>query len=135
MVTLVIGLPGSGKTTWVRTHLGDGLAYDLDRIAEAFCLRRDGEGGSPAARRLANTLALGFAQLAPRYAADVYVIRTAPGVEELRRLKPERVVVCARAGEGRLLPERELRRLRQDIDAACAWCGGAGVPVVRARGA
>ena len=133
MVVVVIGLPGSGKTTWVRAHLGDGLAYDLDRIAEAFCLRRDGEGGSPAARRLANTLAVGFAMLAPKYAADVYVIRTAPGEDELRRLKPGRVVVCERDGEGRRLPERELRKLRQDIDAACAWCAGAGVPVTRAR--
>ena len=123
MVTLVIGLPGSGKTTWVRTHLGDGLAYDLDRIAEAFCLRRDGEGGSPAARRLANTLALGFAQLAPRYAADVYVIRTAPGVEELRRLKPERVVVCARAGEGSGgAGGAGARRVRAALRARCGGC-------------
>jgi len=41
MVTLVMGAPGTGKSTWTRDHLGAvGLAYDLDAIA----------GGVPAAR-------------------------------------------------------------------------------------
>ena len=42
-VTLVIGLPGTGKTTLVKQNIKDGLAYDLDYIAAAFCLSTVGK--------------------------------------------------------------------------------------------
>lgn len=41
MVTLVCGLPGSGKTTYVKNNIKDGLCYDLDYIA--WALRLEGE--------------------------------------------------------------------------------------------
>ena len=33
--TLVIGLPGTGKTTYVKEHRGNALVYDLDYIKAA----------------------------------------------------------------------------------------------------
>ena len=55
MITLVIGLPGSGKSTYAKKNLGGGLCYELDAIAAAFRLRVPHEEpeGNAAARRMA----------------------------------------------------------------------------------
>ena len=39
MVTLIIGLPSTGKTSYAKNHLRDGLCYDLDYLASAFRLQ------------------------------------------------------------------------------------------------
>ena len=94
LLTLVIGERGSGKTTYVKHHLGDGLAYDLDYISAAFRLSKPHAEAHDVSRRLANSLCIGFANKARQYSSRVYIIRTAPSIEELEAIDPDRIVVC-----------------------------------------
>lgn len=95
MITLVVGLPGSGKTTYVRSVMGDGLAYDLDYIAAAFRLRSPHSERHEAARRMANGMAKAFAQNAQRFASQIYMIRSAPTIDEVAAMDPDRIVICS----------------------------------------
>ena len=95
MVTMVIGMPGTGKSAWTKKHLEGGIAYELDAIASAFRLtvphKEDPHTGS---RRMAAALRSGWLEAARQYANNIYVIRTAPDEEELAETKPDRMVVC-----------------------------------------
>ena len=92
---LVIGFPGSGKSTYVRQHMGpDAIAYDLDAIAGAFRLRGPHEERHEGSRAMANALFKAFALRASDYASRVFLIRTAPTLEELNQIRIDRVVLC-----------------------------------------
>lgn len=94
-VTLVCGLPGTGKSTYVKEHLGAGaLAYDLDAIAAAFRLRMPHEEQHDAAQQMANAMLFGFIDNARWYTNELFVIRTAPNLPELSRIHPDEVVIC-----------------------------------------
>lgn len=102
-VVLVIGLPSSGKSTYVRNHIGvDGIAYDLDAIASAFRLRQPHEERNEASRRMANDLLNGFIQNAKEYTKNVWIIRTAPAISEVEDIKPTKIVYL----EGQYKSER-----------------------------
>ena len=95
MKTLVCGLPGSGKTTYCKEHLGkDGLCYDLDAIAAAFRLTEPHKEEHAQARALGNELLFAFFTHVDYYTKNVFIIRTAPKIEELKRINPDRVVIC-----------------------------------------
>lgn len=92
-VTLVIGKPGTGKTTWARKHMTAGtLVYDLDYIAAAFRLDSSGTTDHKQARWMANDLLQGFILKATSYAAHVIIIRTAPTLNEIEAIQPDRIV-------------------------------------------
>ena len=92
---LVIGKPGSGKTTWVKDNMGpEALVYDLDHIAAAFRLKEAHAERHNGARRMANALFKAFAARAGEYASRIYLIRTAPTTEELAQIKPDEVILC-----------------------------------------
>ena len=92
---LVIGLPGSGKTTLVKDSMGpDAIAYDLDAIAGSFRLRGPHEEIHDGSRRMANALFKAFALRAPDYASRVFLIRTAPRLSELSELKINKLIIC-----------------------------------------
>lgn len=93
MKTLVIGLPKSGKTTYVQNMPGKWLAYDLDYLAAAFRLREPHSERDGFARQMANDLLYGFIDNAEQYAENVYIIRTAPSTEELLAIVPDVMVV------------------------------------------
>lgn len=125
MLTLVIGERGSGKSTYVKHHLGDGLAYDLDYIAAAFRLSKPHAEVHDVSRRLANSLCIGFANKARQYSSRVFVIRTAPTIEEVEAIDPDRIVVCigqycitARADYRGNSTQEERDRIQECIDYA-----------------
>lgn len=92
---LVVGFPGSGKSTYVESELGlDAIAYDLDAIAGAFRLTEPHQERHKGARRMANALMKAFSQRAQEYAPRVFIIRSAPTLEEVATIRPDRVVVC-----------------------------------------
>ena len=97
MVTLVIGKPGTGKSAWAKRNLQGGLAYDMDSIASAFRLTAPHKEPSHAgARRMAAALRSGWLAAAHDFTNNVFVIRTAPDVEELEETRPDRLVVCTK---------------------------------------
>lgn len=94
---LVIGLPGTGKTTYVQKHLDqNSLAYDLDAIAGAFRLRAPHAEIYKPARKMANDFLKGFINKAHDYAKIIYIIRTAPSIKELTMIDPTSLVVCSK---------------------------------------
>lgn len=83
MLTVVIGPPAAGKSTWVLNHAGPAdVVIDFDRIAQAVAgPGADGHDHAPAVAavaRAARTAALDAAIKQAR-TADVYVIHSSPG--------------------------------------------------------
>lgn len=93
-ITLVIGLPGSGKSHYVKQNLENGVVYDLDHIAAALRLSEPHSGRHEAARIISNDLLLDFLAKAKRYTNNIYVIRTAPSVFEVSQISPDKILVC-----------------------------------------
>ena len=127
MTTLVIGLPGTGKTTYCKEHLGNGLCYDLDAIASAFRLNEPHEEYHPASRDMANDLLTGFLYHARGYRLDLFIIRTAPSKEEICEIQPDKVVVCWTKHTDRRADNEEetTRRIRDAVN----YCEMNGIEV------
>lgn len=124
--TLVIGMPGIDKKTFVRDRLARGVCYDLDSIAEALRLQK---GESKPARWIANSLIKGFTEAAHRYVNDVWVIRTAPTIDELEDIDPTTLIVMNGGyGDERLNDDRRAV-LAVRIKEAVRWAEANGVTV------
>jgi AAA domain len=87
MLTVVIGPPASGKSTWVLEHANPGdIVVDFDRLAVAL----SGLGGDPhdhpapltAVTRAARTAAI-EAAIKQAKVADVYLIHSSPGQQRM----------------------------------------------------
>ena len=77
--TLIIGLAGSGKTTYAKgIMLDESIVYDLDAIASAFRLKQPHEEYHKASRQMANDFLYGFIERISEYTNDAIIIRTAP---------------------------------------------------------
>lgn len=120
--TLVIGNPGAGKTTYVRQHLGNGIVYDLDAIAGALRICPPKSERFKPARLLANSLLQGFTEAAHRFTSDVFVIRTAPTMEEFDMIRPTKLVaIYGNYGSSELTDRRRheiASRIRTCVDEA-----------------
>ena len=129
-LTLVCGLPGTGKSTWVRKHLGGGIAYDMDAIACAFRLTvPHKEEPHAGARRMAAALRKGWLDAAWQYASEVFVIRSAPDARELEETNPDRIIVCTHQYVMRPYKFDAAERQRQ-IDGVVGWAHDNDVEVV-----
>lgn len=119
---LVIGLRGSGKTTYCRDNLEDDcLVYDLDAIASSFRLKREHEEVYDPARRMANDYLFEFIKKAEEYKVKkIFIIRAAPDMEELERIRPDQVVHCAQQYISR--PMRNESESIRRIVKILEWC-------------
>lgn len=132
MITMVIGLEGSGKSTYVRERMGDGIAYDLDYIASAFRLRQPHLEYHASSRRLANDLFKAFSTKAIEYNSNVFIIRTAPSIDDLNAIQPNLLVVCKRKNNIKGRPDYQDRDKTDDIERiseAIQWAEAYGIPI------
>lgn len=125
-VTLIIGMPNSGKTTVAKQILRGGLAYDLDYIAAAFRLRSPHEERHQGSRRMANALLKGFLANVRRYTGRVVVIRSAPTVEELIEIEPDELICCLSPLNGSYrrdtaIDGETLNEMQKRVCEAVAW--------------
>lgn len=123
---LVIGLPEAGKSTYVKEHLGNGLAYDLDLIAKAFRMGIDDT--HKGARKMANSMVKAFGQNARMYAPRVFIIRMSPTQAELDELNPDRVVVMESARRPRQKLERSIEEIQAEIEQVKLFCKANNIP-------
>lgn len=124
MVTLIIGEPSTGKTTYAKNHLGNGVCYDLDHIAAAFRLTQPHAERHEVARILANSLLCGFREYASRYTDVILIIRTAPTINELEEIDPDVLVVCDQRHDVSKRKDAlafDRTDFEQKIDAAEQW--------------
>lgn len=92
---MVIGKPGTGKSTWAKKHLFGGLCYELDSIACAFRLTvPHKEPEHSGARRMAAALRSGWLAAAEEYTNRIIIVRTAPDIQELEETRPDKLVIC-----------------------------------------
>ena len=134
ITTLVIGMPGTGKSTWTRSHLGGGLVYEMDAIASAFRLTvPHSEPEHSGARRMAASMRSAWLAAAPMYASRLFIVRTAPGYDELSEIMPDRLVVCTKRHVKRPY-EFDKKDYQKQIDEAIAWAEANGVEVIYENG-
>lgn len=132
--TLVIGLPGTGKTTYVKEHRGNALVYDLDYIKAALTYSDVHSHDDIAARKVADSFLAFFATYAPLYdGRNLYIIRTAPKLEEFAALKPDKLVVMTKeydiSGRGDYHDDVDKELYNARITACIKWCDKNGVDV------
>lgn len=111
MMTLVIGLAGSGKTTWVKHNMGDGIAFDIDHISASFRLSTSHAERHEPSRLLANSMLKGFADNSRLYSTNVFIIRTAPSIEELEYIDPDRLVIVRTSHD--ITKRRDYKRIEE----------------------
>lgn len=129
MLTLVIGMPGTGKSTYVKKHLKGGLAYELDAIACAFRLTvPHTEEIHSGARRMAAQLRQGFLAIAPKYSDNIFVVRTCPDINELSETMPDKLVVCTKKYADRPY-QYDPKEYQERIDNAIEWAEMNGIEV------
>ena len=128
--TLIIGLPGTGKTTYAKEHMTDNtIVYDLDAIASAFRLKDPHEEYHKAARTMANDFLYGFVERVSEYSNDAIIIRTAPSISELERIQPDALVVCSKQYVNREIDDYSGAMNR--IDDTIKYCEHRGITVRR----
>ena len=127
--TLVIGMPGTGKTSYVKRSMKRGVAYDLDALAGALRLTEPKAESYKPARWIANSLLKGFTQAAQKYVSDVYVIRTAPNIDEVMEINPTDLIVIYGGYGNKELGDDRRAELAGRIKAAIAYAKANGIKV------
>ena len=129
MLTMVIGLPGSGKSTYVKQHMKNGLCYELDSIACAFRLTvPHKEEPHAAARSMAASIRRAWLQIAPEYSDNLWIVRTAPDDDELSETMPDKIIVMTKQWVERPY-KYDPENYRRQVANAIAWAEANGVEI------
>ena len=125
---LVIGLPGTGKSTYTKRNMDDAsICYDLDAIAAAFRLSNPHEEDHKPARKMANDLFKGFTMKAHEYARRLFIIRTAPTIDQVMQMDPTKIVICKERFEARPMEDEQAARDR--INQVESYAKGVNIPL------
>lgn len=136
MRILIIGLPGTGKTTWVKNNLEQNdLCFDLDWLAAAMVLGSEHERKNWVAKRVINKLLLPLVSEMEietnKVDGNVFIIRCAPDWNELDDLDPDYVLFFVKEydiSHRKFIDNTGLPEARIRVKAAIAWCEEQRVP-------
>lgn len=130
---LIVGLPGSGKSTLGKSILAGGLAYDLDHISGALRLKSAHSERHEASRQMANRMLKPFIATARQFTGRVIVIRTAPGLEEVAEIDPDEIWVTRNKGTRRptdaYIDRKEIEEMESRIDEIVLYAQVNGIPM------
>ena len=135
MITLIVGLPGSGKTTLAKKLISakGGLVFDMDYLSAALTLsepvsQSKAECEFSISRKVAASLRSEFLRWAPTYTSNVVIIRTAPTDRELAETKPNKIIVCTNEWVKRPY-KYDREAIMSQINDVIAWADSNNVPV------
>ena len=129
-VIMVVGKPGTGKSTWAKKNLLGGLCYEMDAIASAFRLTIPHENDQDRHKgsfRMAAALRRGFLQMAPKFTNRIIVVRHAPDLAELAETNPDRIVFCTKVYAMR--PYSQEEDLDERLEQIIKWAEANNIPV------
>lgn len=139
-ITIVTGMPGSGKSTWVRNHMAKGdIAFDLDRIAGALTYSEE-ERENLSARRIAielrpEMIEAILSEADGRNDLDCYIISTNPRKDMLDSIQAHlldaRVVLITTKFTDRNLPAGVEDGIQEHIVSFLDKCEEEKIPIYR----
>lgn len=140
IINIVTGMPGSGKSTWVKNHMKKGnLVYDLDRIAGALTYNEE-ERENLSARRIAVELRLEMieailSEADGRNDLDCYIISTNPRKDMLDSIQAHLldvlVVLITTKFTDRNLPAGVEDGIQEHIVSFLDQCEEQRIPIYR----
>lgn len=131
-VTLIIGFPGTGKTTYAKENCKGCLVYDLDYLKTALTYSDVHSADDEDARKVANSFLMPFIIMGQQRNRDLCIIRMAPKLEELTAIKPDKLIVMLT--EHDISKREDFHEVDRDtyearITACIKWCDKNGVLV------
>jgi predicted ABC-type ATPase len=87
MVTVVAGLPGAGKSTYVRDHMGKGdIVFDADEIHHAITYRDAHSHRNNAEAAFINDIMFDLVRDHETFGNDLWLIRAIPDADMMRKV-------------------------------------------------